>query len=341
MSATHKRSVIGRGDIIDLLSTHDDDNLLLDEPVTPIQALGLRSYSPLIFQDGYKAEKKSTPDFQEASPAVFKAEDKLASYAQEASITDDQKAATTEPKRGGIISDGLAFIQSLIATPAKTYRSAVVVENPDEIDIDDDGEAGGEEWVTPRSRNELEALGEEHGEGAWPSAKNDDDIQPALTGNDNVSANVSQALPSITASTDSPKMSLKSQSAEYSSNVSGTPSPVVSRPNRFDEGRAAYLAEMAAAQASATRSKGPKAHFITGSAPKGSVRHARVYQRKELLEIGRKYRDVVLATLVANDHVGEKSIGIAMVSTGQAVGGIEGVVDVVRELGIGRGRGAL
>lgn len=57
----------------------------------------------------------------------------LASEAQEASATSNQEVAAPKPERPSLLSDGYAFIQSLITTPVKSYHGGAVVKNSHEL----------------------------------------------------------------------------------------------------------------------------------------------------------------------------------------------------------------
>ncbi|KAL8636591.1 MAG: hypothetical protein Q9228_006027 [Teloschistes exilis] len=304
-------SVTGGDNTTKSLSLGKDEDLLFDYPASSVKSLDLRPETPLVLKDESKAEDDPACDTQEAS------------------ATRNQEVVAPKTPRSSLLSDGYAFLQSLITTPVKSYRGGVVVKNPDEIDVDDDDDAAGEVWVTPTTGEEDQERGE-------ATTKKDDGSPTALTGNKTIAANGFMRAASTIASE-----SGQYPSAASSSVVSGPPSPPVTRPNRFDEGREAYLAELAAALTpaplfSAGRPTGPKsAVFITGSAPTGAARHARVYKQKELLEIGRQYRNVVLATLAIN--AGEKKLGIAMISAGRG-GAIKAVGDFAGELGLGSRR---
>ncbi|KAL8687248.1 MAG: hypothetical protein Q9218_006522 [Villophora microphyllina] len=326
-SVTHKDSA-GDGDTVKPGMINDENNLLLDEPTTR-ESPGLRPYSPAVFADGYQAELKP------------------AAGTEEKAFSDIDEKSVPEGKRSGsLLSDGFAFIQGLVNLPAKSYRR--MVKNPDEIQVEgDDAEAGVDEWGVAESDDSVKAEGDADDSGdAWATARQEELIQPATAASDE-NLNDEFKTPGSKPSADSAKSSLKSANLSTGTiGTTSTPSPPTTRPNRFDDARAAYLANQAAKEANAlipaplfhsSKATGPKiAHFITGSLPQGFVRHARVYQPKELYEIGRKFRDAVLGTLVTNEGFLDKKVVIAMVGCGE--GGVKGIGDVVGEYGLGRGR---
>ncbi|KAI4202896.1 MAG: hypothetical protein LQ350_002267 [Teloschistes chrysophthalmus] len=127
----------------------------------------------------------------------------------------------------------------------------------EDLSSDDESDAAGEVWVTPKTGKEDQQRGE-------ATTKNDEGSPSALTDNNTTTA---------------------------ANEFTRAASPIASESGQYP-------------------------------APVGAKRHAVVYTRSELMQIGREYRNDVLASLA--DCVGEKKLGLAVISAGK--GGDMGLV---------------